>query len=252
MTGRKLHFLKNNIMRRRIFEIIDIADTGDKASKVYDIFMMCTIVLSLLPLCFKEQTGVLTILDTVTVTIFIIDYLLRLLTADFKLKKGAFSFLRYPLTPMAIIDLLSILPSISVISNAFKVLKIFRLIRTFRVFRALKAFRYSKNIDIIVRVFKKQKDSLLVVCALAGFYILISALVIFNAEPETFGNYFEAVYWATVSLTTVGYGDIYAVSTVGKIITMISSVFGIAIVALPAGIITAGYLDELKNNNNDQ
>ena len=81
--------------------------------------------------------------------------------------------------------------------------------------------------------------------------ILISALVMFNAEPETFGNFFDAIYWATVSLTTVGYGDIYATSVVGKVITMISAVFGIAIVALPAGIITAGYMDEIGKNKEE-
>ena len=77
-------------------------------------------------------------------------------------------------------------------------------------------------------------------------YVLISALVIFNAEPETFPTMYDAIYWATISLTTVGYGDVYATSAVGKFITMISAVLGIAIVALPAGIIIAGYQDELE------
>ena len=77
-------------------------------------------------------------------------------------------------------------------------------------------------------------------------YTLISALVIYNLEPESFENFFEAIYWATVSLTTVGYGDIYPVSTVGRVVAMISSVFGIAIVALPSGVITAGYLAEIE------
>lgn len=232
-------------MRKRIFEIIEVAPEGDKASRIYDLFMMACIIASLIPLCFKEHTGILVALDRITVAIFIIDYCLRLLTADFKVGQGAFSFIKYPFTPMAIIDLFCILPSIITINNGLKVLKIFRLFRTFRVFRALKAFRYSKNINIIINVFKKQKDSLIVVCWLAVGYVIISALVMFNAEPETFGNFFDAIYWATVSLTTVGYGDIYATSTLGKIVTMVSAVFGIAIVALPAGIITAGYLDEV-------
>lgn len=77
-------------------------------------------------------------------------------------------------------------------------------------------------------------------------YVLISALVIFNVEPDSFATFFDAVYWATVSLTTVGYGDIYPVTTIGRVVTMLSSVFGIAIVALPAGIITAGYMNEIN------
>lgn len=77
-------------------------------------------------------------------------------------------------------------------------------------------------------------------------YIIVSALIIYNVEGDSFATFFDAIYWATVSLTTVGYGDIYPVTTAGRIITMISSMFGIAIVALPAGIITAGYLDALN------
>ena len=239
-------------MRKRVFEIIEVAGESDRASRIYDVAMMACIILSLVPLCFKKHTPALVAIDRITVTVFIIDYLLRLWTADYKLEKGRSSFVRYPFTPMAIIDILCILPSVTVISSAFKMLKVFRLFRTFRVFRALKAFRYSKNITLILNVFQKQKEALSVVCILAGGYILISALVIFNAEPETFGSFFDAIYWATISLTTVGYGDIYATSTIGKVVTMLSSVFGIAIVALPAGIITAGYMDELSSDQGNE
>lgn len=233
-------------MRKRIFKMIEVAEDNDRISSYYDIFMMITIIASLLPLTTKSQNAIWNYIDTITVVIFIADYLLRLMTADYKLGKGIKSFLLYPLTPMAIIDLLSIMPSISLLNSGFRVLKIFRLFRTFRVFRVFKAFRYSKNISIIINVFKRQKDSLTVVCVLAIGYILVSALIVFNVEPDTFPTFFDAIYWATVSLTTVGYGDIYAVSGAGKIITMISALFGIAIVALPAGIVTAGYMDEIK------
>lgn len=93
-----------------------------------------------------------------------------------------------------------------------------------------------------------QKETLATIAGIAVGYVLISALVILNVEPETFDNYFEAVYWATISLTTVGYGDIYPITILGKIITMISSVLGIAIVALPAGVITAGIMEEINKN----
>lgn len=191
---------------------------------------------------------ILLMLDKITVTIFIVDYVLRLITADIKMGKGALSFVLYPFSGMAILDLLSILPSVTILNSSLKLLKILRLFRTFRVFRVFKAVRYSKSINMVINVFKKQKDSLITVCILAGGYILVSALVVFNVEPETFPTFFDAIYWATVSLTTVGYGDIYATSTAGKIITMLSAIFGIAIVALPAGIVTAGYMSELEEN----
>ena len=235
-------------MRKRLYEIIERPKDNDLVSKMYDLTMMFIILISLIPLAFKTEWYAFQILDKVSVSVFIIDYLLRWATADFKYqKKSKIPFFKYPFSFMAIIDLLSILPSLTILNNIFKALKLFRLIRTFKVFRVFKTFRYSKNIQIIINVFKKSKDALIAVGTLAVGYILVSALVIFNVEPDSFDSFFDAVYWATVSLTTMGYGDIYPVTTSGRIITMISAFMGIAIVALPAGIITAGYMSEISD-----
>ena len=239
-------------MRKRIFEIIEVSKGSDLWSSIYDYFMMVVIVVSLLPLAFKQDTVAFVVIDKIAVTIFIIDYLLRLCTADFKYGKTSISsFLRYPFSFMAIIDLLSILPSVTVLNSSFKLLRILRLIRAFRVFRVFKVLRYSKSFRIIISVFKRQRASLLAVVTLAIAYIIISALIIFNVEPDSFNTFFDAVYWATVSLTTMGYGDIYPITTVGRTVTMVSSIFGIAIVALPAGIITAGYMNEINKTDSD-
>lgn len=206
--------------------------------------MMLCIIISILPLAFHEQLAAFTAIDMVSAVIFSADYAMRWITADFD-DARALPFARYPFRPLAVIDLVSILPSVTALSSGFRLLKIFRLLRTLRVFRAFKLARYSRNIQIIASVFKKQRDALMTVLTLALAYIIISALVIFNVEPDTFDNFFDAVYWATVSLTTMGYGDIYPVTAAGRIITMLSSLFGIAIVALPAGIVTAGYMEEI-------
>jgi voltage-gated potassium channel len=235
-------------MRKKIYNIVEQANGADRLSQIYDFFMMLTIFASIIPLAFKVETTFFFALDKVTVVIFIVDYLLRLFTADYKYEDHSIlSFLRYPFSFMAIVDLLSILPSLTLLNNGFKLFKLFRLFRTFRVFRVFKTFRYSKNIKIITTVLHDSKESLIAVGTLAGAYILISALVIFNVEPESFETFFDAIYWATVSLTTVGYGDIYPVTTVGRVVTMLSSILGIAIIALPAGIITAGYMKEIEN-----
>ena len=238
-------------MRERIYRIIEVGEDDDKLSRAYDFFMMAAIIISIIPLWSHKVTLRFIVIDRVTVAIFIVDYLLRLITADLKLKRGAISFLIYPFTIMAIIDLLSILPSISLLKRGFRLLRVLRLMRTFRVFKIFKAFRYSKNINMIANVFRKQKDSLIVVFCFALAYVLITALVIFNAEPRTFPTMFDAIYWAIISLTTVGYGDIYATSAIGRLITMISSVLGIAIVAMPAGIIIAGFQNELEQSKKD-
>lgn len=235
-------------MRKRIFEIIEVSTGGDRASSIYDVFMMVVIIASLVPLAVKTPGATLQRLDRGAAYIFIADYALRLWTADLKLKRGAASFVIYPFTPMAVIDLICILPSFTALADGLRVLKVLRLFRTFRVFRAFKMLRYSRSMALIIDVIREQKEPLLAVGTLAVAYILISALVIFNVEPDSFENFFDAVYWATVSLTTVGYGDIYPVSDAGRVITMISSIFGIAVVALPAGIITAGYMDKLSKD----
>lgn len=232
-------------MRKKIYETIE--PSRENAS-LYDMTMMIAIIASIVPLFFKETNIAFLWTDRVTVTLFIIDYLLRWMTADCKLQKGILSFIAYPFTPMAIIDLLSILPVLTVLHSSFRLLRVVRLVRMFRIFRVFKVLRYSKNIDLILRVINKEKDSLIAVIWIAFGYIIITALLVFNIEPQTFDTFFDALYWSTVSLTTVGYGDIYPVSDFGRIVSMVSSVFGIAVVALPAGIITAGLMDELKGD----
>lgn len=236
-------------MRKRIHEILALAKPGDKLSHFYDVFMLFVIIVSLAPLAIKDTPTWCTYVEATTSCIFAVDYLLHLFTADLALKRGWASFFLFPITPLAVIDILSILPTVFQISPALRALKIFRLIKTLRVLKFFKSFRYSKNILIIGKVFKRQKNSLLTVCYLAIGYILVSALVIFNIEPQTFPTFLDAIYWATVSLTTVGYGDIFPVTEAGKIITMLSSIIGIAVIALPSGIITAAYLTELKREN---
>ena len=229
--------------RKTLFQIIEPHQKENAIEKSYDVLMFLTIIVSLIPLTTKSHTGIFMWLDFVSTIIFVIDYVLRLVTADYKLEKGKLSFFLYPFTFLALADLLCILPSLFLLNNSLRLFKILCMLRILRVFKFI---RYSKNIQILTNVLKKQKDSLIIVGLLALGYIFISALIIFNVEPSTFPNFFDALYWATISLTTVGYGDIYAVSTTGKIITMISSFLGIAIVALPAGIITAGYMKEIK------
>jgi len=237
--------------RKRIFEVVEVAEKGDYLSLFYDILMIVTIVVSLIPLAFKSdeanKNSLFIITDYVTAAVFILDYVLRYITADFKMNEGTIkSFIKYPFTLWAIIDLVSILPSLTILYEQLKILRIFTMIRTLKIIRVFKAFRYSRSIIIISKVIKTSKHPLMAVGTLALGYILTSALIIFNVEEDSFDSFFDAVYWATVSLTTVGYGDIYPTSTEGRVIAMISSLFGIALVALPSGIITAGYMDSLS------
>ncbi|MGL5260653.1 MAG: ion transporter [Lachnospiraceae bacterium] len=231
-------------MRERLFEIIEVSKENDKLSRIYDNTMIFVIIASIVPLCFKTESPFLILVDEIAVSFFIVDYFVRWITCDFRYKgKSKYPFLRFVISPMAIIDLLAILPSISIASQT---LKVFRVLRFFRTFRVLKFLRYSKSFARIINVLKNESETLGAVLVLGLGYIFVTGLLMFQVEPENFTSLFAAIYWSTTALTTVGYGDIYPITNFGRTISMISSLMGIAIVALPAGIITGGYLEEIK------
>ncbi|MBP5772079.1 MAG: ion transporter [Bacteroidaceae bacterium] len=239
--------------RKFIHRIIEPAhNKEDRLSRIYDWVMLGAIVMGIVPLMFKERHIVLFYFDIISGVLFIIDYLLRWMTADIHLGRGWRSFIRYPFTFMAIIDLLSILPLLNMLGKTFKIVRISRLLRILRV---LKVVRYFESLEIILTVIRKQRRVLFTVMSLSLFYTFITALIMFNAENEIspltgqplFRNFFDAFYWACCTLTTVGYGDIYPISDVGRVISILSSMVGIAIIALPSGVITAGYMSELEH-----
>lgn len=238
-------------MRKRIFEIIEQSQKGDKVSLFYDIVMLVAIIVSIIPLTFAQDYPAFKIIEIVTVVLFIVDYLLRWLTADYRSGRKGWSFVLYPFTGWAIIDLLSILPGLSVLGQGFKIFRVTRLLRILRLFKII---RYSDKMQVLGKVLNKEKSVLLSVLGIAIFYVFLTALIMFNVEPhvnpvtgvKTFEDFFDALYWATVTLTTVGYGDLTPVSDIGRFVSMLSSLFGVAIIALPSGVITASYLDELK------
>lgn len=244
-------------MRKRIYEIIEQGHSGDNVSIVYDVFMLIAITASIIPLMFVEDTAAFRIIEIITVSFFILDYALRWFTADFKLNKGGWSFVLYPLTGWAIIDLLSILPGLSVLGRGFKIFRVTRLLRILRLFKFI---RYTGKIQLLGRVIIKERGVLLTVLGISVFYVFLTALIMFNVEPRVnpvtgntnFEDFFDALYWATVTLTTVGYGDMIPVTDVGRLVSMLSSLFGVAIIALPSGVITASYLDELRNLKADK
>lgn len=220
----------------------EVLDSTSPRSYLYGRVMTTVIAVSLVPLCFREPPTALSWAGIAASILFAVDYVLRWMVADMRLGKGWRSFLIHPFTPMALIDALSLLPLLAAAHPAWRTMRVFRLARALRAF---KLFRYSRSFTLILDVFEEQKEALLAVAALACGYVGLSALVVFNVEPETFESFFDAVYWAVVSLTTVGYGDLYPTTTVGRSFAMLSAFMGIAVIALPSGIITAGLMDKL-------
>lgn len=224
----------------------------DRASRIYDWIMLVAIFIGIFPLMFRTQNKLFWYFDIISCLCFVVDYILHWITCGVRSERKTWlTFVIYPFTPMAIIDMLSILPTITALAPAFKIVRVSRLMKILRV---VKVIRYFESLEIILAVIRKQKRILYTVLSLALFYIFITAMIMFNAEeeinPETgdylFHNFFDAFYWAACTLTTVGYGDLYPISNTGRFISVISSMVGIAIIALPSGVITAGYLDELR------
>lgn len=239
-------------IRRIIHHIIEPRNESIY-SRAYDFVMLVAIIIGILPLMFRTQIKLFVYFDLISGICFIIDYILRWFTTDINSKRNKWvAFIIYPFTPMAIIDLLSILPVFNLLSPTFKVVRVSRLLKILRIFKVI---RYFEPLEIILSVIRKQSKILITVLSLAVFYIFITALIMFNAEeainPNTgkylFNSFFDAFYWAACTLTTVGYGDLYPVSNTGRVISIVSAMVGIAIIALPSGIITAGYMDELKS-----
>ncbi|PHU39694.1 ion transporter [Pseudobutyrivibrio ruminis] len=229
--------------KRRIYEVIEVSSIGDISSRAYDRLMTTAIIVGLLPLTVKEMNNYLVAIDIFVSILFIFDYAARVYTADYKMGYQNYrAYIAYIFTPLAIFDFLSIIP---IIYLFVPVSGFISLLRLFRVFRMLKLVRYSKTMIIIRNVIRKVKSQLMAVLFLIIIYIFGAAMLIFQLEPNLFNNFFDALYWATISITTIGYGDIYPVTTVGRLITMISALVGMAVIALPTGIITAAYMAEI-------
>ncbi len=237
-------------MRLRMFQIVQRAQTGDRVSRAYDIFLVIVAFVSIVPMFFhvgylSETTHfVINTLDLVSVYILAFDYILRWITHD--LKEGHpyswKSFVRYPFTLPAIIDLLGILPSLNVLPAGFTFL---------RVLRVFRLFRYSRHLSIIANVFYQERKTLGLILLIAAMYTFITSLIMFTFEDETFGSFLDALYWGTITLTTIGFGDIYPLTDAGRVITSVSALVGIFVLALPAGIMTGSFLKQLQIRRED-
>lgn len=231
--------------KRRIYEIIEASREGDPVSKAYDTMMSVAVVVGLVPLVFKGENRYTGYIDLLTGILFLIDYILRFYTSDYKMGiKSYKAYIAYVFTPMAIIDLLSVIPVFTMLFPRGVVgLGMFRV---FRILRVLKLIRYSKTMTVVANVLHRVRKELYAVLMLTLIYIAASAMMIFQLEPNLFRSFFDALYWATISITTIGYGDISPVTSAGRMITMASALVGVAVIALPSGIITAAYMDEIK------
>lgn len=245
--------------RQKLAKII-LADTeNNRASRLYDWYMIAIIGLSIVPLMVKNDNSILIrIIGWITVIAFLFDFIMRCYAAPaLKSYEGKPFYKRYPFSFMGLVDFLSILPIISLISYKFILFRLFRLVR---IVALIKFTRYSEEDVKFIAVLKKQKEILKTILIFGALYIFITALIMYNVEPRinpvtgtvTFDNFFDALYWSTVTLTTVGYGDLCPGSMYGRAISMVSSVFGIGLIASTSSILTQGFIDQINNTNSEK
>lgn len=244
-------------MRKRIFEIIQIGQRGDLPSKAFDFFIVGNITLNLIAMFLetfaelKPLYPLFTVIEIVTVIFFCIEYVLRIWTADLlypeiSRKRAVGKFL---LSYDGIVDLLTILPFFYL--SGFIVFRMLRVVRIFHLFRINAQY---DSFHIIVKVLNEKKNQILSSLFIILVLMMASGVGIYHAEhsfqPEVFENAFSGIWWSVSTLLTVGYGDIYPITVIGKIMAIITAFLGVGAVAIPTGIISAGFVEQYSRNQN--
>lgn len=230
--------------------------------KVINIFIIILIILNVtavmmetVPTIDEPMKKFFRDFDVVSVIIFTIEYILRVWSSnnDPRYKHSVYGRLRYMITPAALIDLIAILPFYVHLYVHFMAgldLRVLRTLRLLRFFRLFRLTAYTKATKVVMNVFKSRVNELTLSFILTSFLIIISSCLVYfaehNAQPKVFTSIPATIWWSVESLTTVGYGDMYPITTLGKIFAVLILLAGVALLALPAGIITAGFLDELR------
>ena len=244
-------------LKRRIFEIIQIGNTSDLPSRAFDIFLVAVILLNILVLCletFEELSSFMPVFDLVerfTLVVFCVENALRIWTADFLFPglsrpRAVGRFLH---SFDGVVDLLTILPFFWM--SGFVVFRMLRVVRIFHLFRINANY---DSFNVIVSVLYEKKNQLASSLFIILILMLASSLCMYSAEheaqPEAFRNAFSGMWWSMSTLLTVGYGDIYPITPVGQVMAIVIAFLGVGVVAIPTGIISAGFVEQYGRAQN--
>ena len=248
-----------NKFRKRLFEILEIGSDLDAASRIYDFVSAFAIVINIIASVMYtydhlrlEYGKALIIIEQVTVAFFAIDYILRVFTAKFLYAKETESkaIFKYIFSFNGIIDLLSFMPYYLPIFFPTGTVA-FRMIRVVRIFRLFRINAYHDSLSVITEVLKGKRQQLISSVFIILILMLASSLCMYSleheAQPEVFSNAFSGIWWAASTLLTVGYGDIYPITTLGKMFGIFIAFLGVGMVAIPTGIISAGFVNQYTN-----
>ncbi len=248
-------------LKRRVYHVLWITDPEDREGRVFGLFIMALIVLNVLAVIletvhslYAKYEPVFFYFEVGSIAVFSVEYVLRLwcCTADERYARPVVGRLRYAVTPLALIDLVAIAPfylpfflPLRRVDTTFV-----RALRLFRLMRMFKFTRYNHSMLLIGRVLRKKKEDMVVgALVVLVLLVLLSSLMFFvehAAQPSKFSSIPAAMWWGVSALTTVGYGDMVPMTAMGKVIGAVVAVLGIGLFALPAGILAAGFAEEVK------
>ncbi|MEO1050300.1 MAG: ion transporter [Bacteroidota bacterium] len=264
MTKKK----KIKLSKEKILKTIDKAEQGDQTSRIFDIFIMTLIILNVIAVIvetvepiYQQYKDFFYYFELVSVIIFTIEYAIRvwICTAIEKYKHPIKGRLKYILSIEAIIDLLAIIPFYLPLLFGIDA-RFIRVLRIFRLFRIFKLGRYSTAFQMIKTVIKDRTEELVITFTMVIIMLIFSSSMMYYIEhevqPEAFKSIPDTMWWGVATLTTVGYGDVYPITPLGKLLGAFIAILGIGVFALPAGIIASGFeaemskMDEYKKRNN--
>lgn len=244
-------------LKRMVFKVLEVTHHDDLAGRIFDTFMIALISLNVVAFAFETVYSIsipyksyFNRFETVSVAIFTVEYGLRLWTCT--LMKGfrhpLWGRLKFAIMPLSIIDVLSILPFYLFI--LFPNLVFVREIHLLRLARLLKIGRYSEPMRTLAKVITTKREDLLSALFTVFTLLMISSSLVYffehASQPELFPNIPASMWWAVVTLTSVGYGDVYPITPIGKLLGGIIAVLGLGLVALPTGILASGFAEEVQ------
>jgi voltage-gated potassium channel len=251
-------------IRKSIFAIVEPAEKPRSVSKAFDVLILTLIVANTISVILESFDSVYLAwqiffrrFELVSVIIFTIEYSLRLITAEDKYPGPSKlkSYTTFVFSPQALIDLAAIVPFYLPFLFAFD-LRFIRILRLLRLSRMFKLTRYSSSLQLLGRVLARVKERLYITLFVTALLLIVSGALLYyvetDAQPEVFPNMAASFWWAMATLTTVGYGDIYPVTASGKLIASLIAVLAIGLVALPTGIISAGFIVQLEEDSRNR
>ena len=243
--------------KKRIFDIIQIGKRDDLISRAFDIFIVIVILVNIAVLfmetfdSLQQYRTVFKIVETVTVVIFCVEYLLRIWTAEYLYpgKSRGKSILQFVVSFDGMVDLLTILPFFFL--SGFVA---FRMLRVVRIFHLFRINAYYDSFHVITSVLYEKRNQIISSVFIIFVLMLSSSLCMYSAEheaqPEVFNNAFSGIWWSISTILTVGYGDIYPVTVLGRGMAIVISLLGVGVVAIPTGIISAGFVEQYTQLQN--